>query len=500
VGVADHRRIGLCALLIAAVLPTCASAAVVDVQTTPGSLLLPASSKLRFQGTPGERNVVTVEGAIGDSRIVRDSAATIVAGPGCTRIDAHAAVCRRPRDSFDFPLGAIVHGGDGDDQLTSTAAGAELRGDAGKDALRGAGRLVGGAGDDTLTGSDGNDRLVGGPGRDRLNGGAGADELVGGNDLFEIGDAVDPASEGSDRIDGGSGQDKVLYHNARAVRVDLTARTGGVRGELDVLRGIEHVEGGPGADTLVGDRRANTLDGGGGRDRLEGGAGADVLDGGPGVDALAGAAGNDVLRAGERMSGGPGNDQIDAIDPIGESGTGTAPRISGGAGDDTIDLLLMPAALDCGPGRDVVDDVLRDRKASLTAVDVDACESVVMAEEALAVATRPRRTPAALIAAVRCPNPAARGKILGCTGSVTLRLLRPGGGARTLGRGTFALPAVARKSIPIALSPAERRLLAGIPRPRIAVDVAVDIATPGDPGGPELVRPHTASWRVRLAA
>jgi hypothetical protein len=101
---------------------------------------------------------------------------------------------------------------------------------------------------------------------------------------------------------------------------------------------------------------------------------------------------------------------------------------------------------------------------------------------------------------MRCPGLAGSSSAKGCSGTVTLALLHPGDGAQALGRGRFALRSVARRTVRVALSAGERRLLASTPRPLIGVRVAVAVATRGDPGGPEIVTRYVRSWRVRLAA
>lgn len=83
------------------------------------------------------------------------------------------------------------------------------------------------------------------------------------------------------------------------------------------------MQGGPGADDLVGSDGDDVLDGGDGRDVVRGrggddlvigGPGRDVLEGGDGRDHLRGDAGADVLRGNagaDRVRGGPGRDTAD---------------------------------------------------------------------------------------------------------------------------------------------------------------------------------------------
>lgn len=121
--------------------------------------------------------------------------------------------------------------------------------------------VIGGAHNDTLIGNSSHNTLTGGEGNDVLDGGAGNDSLV-----------------------GGDGNDTARYLGGSAVTIDLN-----IVGEqdtkgygTDTLVGIENLEGGSGADTLIGNNGNNKLSGGAGADTLKGGAGNDELDGGSG--------------------------------------------------------------------------------------------------------------------------------------------------------------------------------------------------------------------------
>jgi hypothetical protein len=85
-----------------------------------------------------------------------------------------------------------------------------------------------------------------------------------------------------------------------------------------------------------------TINGGGGNDSFTGGDGNDTIRGGAGNDTIAGGFGNDTL------DGEDGNDSID-----GGAGANT---LSGGPGDDTLTASAgsIDAAIDCGPGADIV--------------------------------------------------------------------------------------------------------------------------------------------------
>ncbi|KQT61450.1 hypothetical protein ASG52_00740 [Methylobacterium sp. Leaf456] len=184
-----------------------------------------------------------------------------------------------------------VVGGRGADVLTGDAT---------------ANRLSGGAGNDLLKGNDGADILDGGDGGDRLEGGAGNDTLVG-----EAGDDRLIGGAGDDTLDGGRGGetqgDTADYAAAgQQVRVDLNGMSTTVGGKTviyhatgteigrDVLKNVENVVGGKGADVLKGDAAANRLSGGAGNDTLVGEAGDDRLIGDTGDDVLDGGRGGET--------------------------------------------------------------------------------------------------------------------------------------------------------------------------------------------------------------
>ncbi len=56
----------------------------------------------------------------------------------------------------------------------------------------------------------------------------------------------------------------------------------------DTLASIEHIDGGEGSDTLIGNSASNDIDGFGGNDHIEGRAGDDFLNGGSGTDSING--------------------------------------------------------------------------------------------------------------------------------------------------------------------------------------------------------------------
>lgn len=313
-----------------------------------------------YTAAPGELNRITVtidRTPAATSIVVHDSGARIIAGEGCSAIDAQTVRCQDA-------AAAIVDAGDGDDTLTLPAGGLNTfgRGGPGADTLTGAGHLAGGPGNDVLmaaqqcaepcrvvlSGGSGDDVLRGGPGDDVLSGDGDdrANPFVG--DASETGplDAV----TGNDAIDGGQGTDTVRYTRPSGVRVDLADHArNGAPGELDRVTNIENAFTGDGPDVLLGDERDNELSGGSGADVVVGRAGDDVLreerppayqdflppTAPDGADTLRGGAGADMLfggnQPGDRLFGGPGDDVLanEAVDML-------ARTVSCGAGADAI--------------------------------------------------------------------------------------------------------------------------------------------------------------------
>ena len=168
--------------------------------------------------------------------------------------------------------------------------------------------LVGTKGDDVLTGTKGPDVIVGGPGRDIITGRGGDDVICEGSTPRESTDE-DPTS----LVDGGVGADVLL---------------GG--------RGPDYVLGGPGRDVIKGGRWRDYLLGENGKDILGGSRGPDTLSGDYGIDRLLGGGGRDEFRdfAGDNtIFGGPGNDVF-------HSGGGND-HFTGGSGRNTVSYLAI---------------------------------------------------------------------------------------------------------------------------------------------------------------
>lgn len=157
------------------------------------------------------------------------------------------------------------------------------------------------AGPDVLHGRRGSDLLDGGAASDILKGGQGNDVLLGGAD--------------GDALAGGNGRDTVSYVGSPAgVTVDLfTGTATGGHAAGDRFWSIENVTGSSHADSLRGDAVPNILNGGPGDDTLTGDRGDDVYVVGPD-------SGADTIFGFVPGAGSPDSLDFTALPAIGDSG------------------------------------------------------------------------------------------------------------------------------------------------------------------------------------
>ncbi|MHC5739704.1 calcium-binding protein, partial [Nostoc sp.] len=190
-----------------------------------------------------------------------------------------------------------IHGGSGQDAITTGAGIDYLYGEAGNDTLNSAAGndyLYGGIGDDYLDGGAGNDYLYGEAGNDTLNGGDGNDTLNGGtgDDVMNGGLGIDTyfIDSASDSIfeDTNAGIDSVNTSITWTLGNNLENLTLTGTGAIDGIGNILN-------NTIAGNSGANNLFGNEGNDSLSGNNGDDLLDGGTGDDTILGGSGNDVL-------------------------------------------------------------------------------------------------------------------------------------------------------------------------------------------------------------
>jgi Ca2+-binding RTX toxin-like protein len=156
--------------------------------------------------------------------------------------------------------GATLFGGTGNDTLAGGTAGITLNGYNGADSILGGSQndiVIGGDGDDTILGGRGNDRVFAGAGQDSVRGWLGNDMLYGDRDNDTL------FGEGGNDTIGGDNEDNLFF-------VGLS--------DPGNFNGNDSLNGGDGADWLVGGRQSATLDDNNGVDTLTGGAGNDVLD------------------------------------------------------------------------------------------------------------------------------------------------------------------------------------------------------------------------------
>jgi Ca2+-binding RTX toxin-like protein len=221
------------------------------------------------------------------------------------------------------------------------------------------GPIIGDDGDNILTGSSIGEEIRGLDGNDALSG-------LGGEDLLDGGDS-------DDTLDGGTGIDTATYASAGlgvAVSLAITGaqETGGAGN--DTLVGIENLTGSAHDDKLFGNAAANVLSGLAGNDRFDAAGGADTLLGGDGDDILIGGAGGDVLDGGEGFdlvsyetatSVAPVINMLvinlsDPLDAWGDALSDTFLNIEGVIGSNNDDLIIgrsIDDALIGGAGNDI---------------------------------------------------------------------------------------------------------------------------------------------------
>lgn len=209
------------------------------------------------------------------------------------------------------------------------------------------------------------DRVSTGSGNDDIYGGAGNDNITtaAGNDIIR------PAT-GDNIVDGGDGNDTLTYAGrAEGVTLDLgatpngsgfvTATIGG--SQTDLVKGIENVTGGDGANTLYGNDVANILIGGASDDLLMGRGGNDTLNGGGGTNTVTYSyATNGVtvdLNAGNAVVSGSDTDTLVNIQNVTGTdyddtllGNSSANLLLGGQGDDLLNGRTGNDTLDGGAG------------------------------------------------------------------------------------------------------------------------------------------------------
>ncbi|HUR86648.1 MAG TPA: MopE-related protein [Solirubrobacteraceae bacterium] len=261
-----------------------------------------------------------------------------------------------PAGTDDASEFEVLIGGDGNDTITGNTLANALSGGPGADTVTYLDRIsqpvavsLDGIDNDGAAGETDNvvsmENVIGGGGGDTLRGNQGDNTLTGrgGDDLLVGG-------RGNDGLDGGPGDTDTVSYDDRAASEGVTVSfngVGGGAGEQDTLQNFERLSGGPGDDELIGSPARDVMGGAGGADTLSGGDGNDSLSGDAGSDRVFGGAGSDEL------SGDDGSDRLD--------GGSDADGFDGGAGDDDINAFDGTSEnVVCGGGTDRVDHDLVD--------------------------------------------------------------------------------------------------------------------------------------------
>jgi Ca2+-binding RTX toxin-like protein len=288
------------------------------------------SGVLAYDAASGEANRIFLFSESGGVRAI-DTGAPVTAGAGCSSAGSHEAFCA----AIDYANSSyIVRAGDMADYVSTAAAGVI------------AGRLEGGAGDDTLDSGWGQ-TLDGGPGADVFVTFDGTIDYSNRTNAVTVtvgdGNANDGEAGEHDRVPGTAGvilgghaSDTITSDTHHFLQVagnegdDFIAHTGPSNSTF---------LGGPGADSLAsggnsvlaGGEGDDTLTGSKGAQRSSGGKGDDVLRGGPGRDYLWGQGGADLLVGGrdiDKLEAGGGEDDLRSRDA-------SRDKVNGGGGTDS---------------------------------------------------------------------------------------------------------------------------------------------------------------------
>ena len=328
-------RVALASAVAVCALPAVAQAAVVEEA---------ADGSLRFRGSGGEANLVSVTTSSSNAVSIQDLNGVSSNTPLCAEISTRRVSCAigirigeillgsgNDIIAVDVPNRVVVDGGFGGDTLDggkgTDPTAVTFRGGDGLDAVSYSttdravqvtpstfdGRIgfdqdiiasdveeIGGSRfDDNLFSLSFNGELVGGRGNDRLT----ANQTAGSITRFDMGRLAD----GADRVFPGPSLNFVNY-GGRTQPVNVTAgfrgADDGEAGEGDDIgsRGNMLIDGGSAGDTLstLGSAIAGSsfsLFGNGGNDRLEGGESGESMTGGPGSDTYIANGGNDFINA-----------------------------------------------------------------------------------------------------------------------------------------------------------------------------------------------------------
>ncbi len=261
----------------------------------------------------GSTQGAVLSGGDGNDQLVGANGNDILTGgPGIDSIDGGAGDDLITIDKFDnlnnikggLGFDVLVIEGDGDVSFTLDNLGVEVvNGNQGNNVFTANGSqdvvISGGAGNDTITGGQGNDRLEGNEGNDSLNGRIGDDNLIGGS-----GDDYINGGAGNDTMNGGSGNDIYVVDSTG----DVVTETSTLATEIDTVQSsISYTLGanvenltltGTGNINGTGNSLNNTITGNAANNILNAGVGNDSVFGMEGTDTIFGGIGADTLTGG----------------------------------------------------------------------------------------------------------------------------------------------------------------------------------------------------------
>ncbi|MEI3652133.1 MAG: LamG-like jellyroll fold domain-containing protein [Dolichospermum lemmermannii FEM_B0920] len=262
---------------------------------------------------PGSTQGAVISGGDGNDQLIgADGNDIFTGGAGIDSIDGGAGddlITIDKNDNLNNIKGGtgfdvLVIEGDGDVSFTLDNLGVEVvNGNQGNNVFTANGTqdvvISGGAGNDTITGGQGNDRLEGNEGNDSLNGRIGDDNLIGGS-----GDDYINGGAGNDTMNGGSGNDIYVVDSTG----DVVTETSTLATEIDTVQSSISYTLGANVENLTltstgningtGNSLNNTITGNAANNILNAGVGNDSVFGMEGTDTIFGGIGADTLTGG----------------------------------------------------------------------------------------------------------------------------------------------------------------------------------------------------------
>jgi Ca2+-binding RTX toxin-like protein len=424
-------------LLVAALVAACA--ALVPAAGAQAATTSIGGGVLYYTAAPGEVNNLSITFGNGVYTLHDSGAPTMTVAPGCSPAPQEV---RCPYGTFKSI--SVDLGDQNDVENSATLLFTPVT-------------VHGGTGNDTISTGGGADYLDGGPGNDTLDGGWGDDTLDGG--------------VGADVLRGGPGFDTVTYADRVApisASIDGVANDGEAGEGDNIATDVEGLVGGSAGDTLIGSNAANVLTGGAGDDTISGLGGDDTIDGGPGADHIDGGAGADTIKArdGEADTIACGSEVDSVVADSTDSVAGDCENVdaSGGAATGTGSATGPGAA--GAPGSGLPGTVIQP-----PAVKIATTVATLSASGDLALT-------------LACPKDVFEG----CDGTISLEVDLGGAGAKKLSIARrrklvklatrrFKIKAGRRQKVVVHMSRRGKRFFSKHPRAKVLVTVAIKSPT-----------------------